>query len=79
MATMFAAPKADSQVIIYLPDRFDVYIKCLQLNDLGYKDRKEREKTYMEIQNAQGSKGALSTKMLLKIQGMANISLISCL
>ena len=44
-----------------------------QLLELHYKDRKDREKLYVEIQNAQGAIGAMSTKLLLKLQGMRSV------
>ena len=40
-----------------------------QLLDLKFKDRKDREKIYVDLQSAQGAIGAMATKMLMKFQG----------
>ena len=65
-ARMFAAQKADSQVSLV---HIDINLKLsLQLPDLQYQDRKDREKMLIEIQSAQGAVGAISTQVLMKIQ-----------
>ena len=40
-----------------------------QLNDLKFADRKDHEQSFMDIMNAEGTVGALSTQLLVKIQG----------